>query len=75
MIRQMLPKDGEIVNVQGHPMIVSGVRTYEKENGEVVYRFTGTCTEDPINDQIRHTSYNGGTYGGTVRRNDSHERD
>lgn len=51
--------EGATVWVQGYEFTVRNLRIV---NG--VARFTGVCTNNPRNDSIRHTSYNGGTYGG-----------
>jgi hypothetical protein len=57
--------EGAIVNVQGYEFVASDVvwSGEDEEDGPTV-RFTGTCTEDPRNDSIRNTCYNGGRYGG-----------
>lgn len=58
-------KDGDRIYLQGHLFKVMNVRlvdTFSKENPKVV-RFKGVCTEDKFNDDIRHTAYDGGTYG------------
>ena len=58
-------KDGAVVYVCGYEFIVSDVTIEEHPKlGTCVY-FTGTCTADERNDSIRHTSYNGGRYGGS----------
>lgn len=55
--------NGSTVYVQGHEMIVSDLRIVEIQ-GQLRASFKGTCTNDKGNDSIRHTMYNGGTYGG-----------
>mgnify|MGYP003443831424 FL=1 len=62
--------EGAIVFVQGYEFKASDVVWSADDSpgnsGEVV-RFVGTCTADPRNDDIRHTAYNGGVYGGNRR--------
>jgi DnaJ-class molecular chaperone len=65
-------KNGMAIWVQGHPMIVSNVRLEWQgipQKSEQLVRFTGTCTGHVCNDSIRHTSYNGGTYGQLAHMN------
>ena len=66
-------KDGAIVKVQGYEFIASEVvwkdetdQATGKPTGRRYVRFKGTCTENPINDGIRGTLYDGGTYGGNA---------
>ena len=56
-------RNGRLVYIQGYEFIVSNCRVHQVE-GKPVLRFTGTCTPDKRNDDIRNTGYNGGTYGG-----------
>ncbi len=64
-------KNGDKIYLQGYlfqienitfnnPAYFGGV----KDNTKSVIRFTGKCTADKRNDDIRHTMYNGGVYGG-----------
>lgn len=57
--------EGAIVKVNGYEFVASDVEWFgeDEPNGPVV-RFTGTCTDNPVNDDIRNTCYNGGRYGG-----------
>jgi hypothetical protein len=64
-----VPTEVEAVNVEGFEMIATNVRVIDNPNtpgGGKVCRFTGTCTSNSVNDPIRHTSFNGGTYGWKV---------
>lgn len=54
--------EGATVYVQGYEFTVKNLRIVDG-----VARFTGVCTDNPRNDSIRKTSYNGGTYGGNSR--------
>ena len=48
--------------VSGHEFVASNV-TITPDGEKRVMRFTGTCTDNPVNDSIRRTGYNGGRYG------------
>lgn len=57
--------NGQIVRVYGKEFTATNVRPAINGHGETVpgvFHYTGTCTDDPCNDDIRHTGYNGGTY-------------
>jgi hypothetical protein len=57
--------EGGKVRVQGYEFIVTNLRIHPADGcKEAFARFTGVCTDNPVNDSIRNTSYNGGTYGG-----------
>lgn len=56
-------EEGAVVLVEGYEMIATNVTQVIKGEQECI-RFKGTCTDNPRNDHIRHTGYNGGTYGG-----------
>jgi hypothetical protein len=45
--------------VEGYEFYVTDVCFTDKPG---VRHFTGILTENPINDRLRHTSYNGGRY-------------
>lgn len=55
--------EGCKVFVSGFEMITSKLREYVID-GRPTIRFTGTLTDDPRNDAIRGTGYDGGVYGG-----------
>lgn len=55
--------EGAIVLVQGYEVVATGVE-WGEHNGKPCARFTGTYTDNPRNDSLRHTVYNGGRYGG-----------
>jgi hypothetical protein len=60
------PKNGDVVRLHGYEFTVTNVRQYSQPvHGEsfAVCRFEGVCTANRVNDTIRRTSYNGGTYG------------
>lgn len=66
-------QNGAIVKIQGYEFVASDVEwTDEKDQfsgaltGRRLVRFTGTCTENPINNSIRGTAYDGGRYGGNT---------
>ncbi len=57
--------DGQVVRVYGHEFVASEILwLWDPMIRKVYARFTGTCTDAPSNDHIRHTSYNRGRYGG-----------
>ena len=62
--------NGLTVVVQGYLMRVENVSTHLDAPNDLGYercrivRFTGRCTDNPVNDDIRNSAYNGGTYGG-----------
>jgi hypothetical protein len=56
-------KGGEKVYVQGFIFEVVKPRFFTTTEGLEVVRFKGICTNNEINDSIRKTLYNGGTYG------------
>lgn len=61
--------EGQVVWNAGHEFKVTALKFYPdtEHPGYEVMRYTGVCTDDPCNDRIRHTGYNGGTYGYRVR--------
>lgn len=64
-----IPAEGETVWVEGHEFIARNVRVVPNPNhpgGGQVVRFHGIATANPCNNLIRHTPYNGGTYGWRV---------
>lgn len=62
-----LVRSGEVVWNQGFEFSVSDVRYYrDEQKATEVLRFTGHCTANPVNDSIRGTGYDGGTYGWRV---------
>ena len=62
MTNQHVTENG-LVMVHSHEMIATNLRQVTKD-GSICIVFTGTCTDSQRNDGIRHTGYNGGTYGG-----------
>ena len=60
-----MPDDGQVVMIQGYEFTATEVRIIQ-DHGQEVLRFKGTCTDNPCNDTIRHTGFNGGTYGHIV---------
>ena len=62
---QPLPKAGDKIWNHGHEFIVTEPRVHEVKNSAFTHQFTyiGVCTDDPSNDSIRNTGFNGGTYG------------
>lgn len=56
---------GQTVFNCGYSFIVADIWTGVID-GKPVYRYKGYCTPDPSNDSIRHTCYNGGSYGGLL---------
>lgn len=63
-----LPKAGDIIWNQGHEFIVTDPQVHpvpESSGPGFTHQFTyaGKCTDNECNDSIRHTHYNGGTYG------------
>ena len=61
---KQIVSNGLVVYIRGFEFRVSAVRVVKAHDESDVVRFTGTCTDDSRNDSIRHTAYNGGTYGG-----------
>lgn len=59
-------ENGQIIALHGYEFMVVDLRIETHEDGVRVYRFKGICTESKINDGIRRTGYNGGTYGWKV---------
>lgn len=58
-----LLQEGQIKMHCGYEFVVSRIRYVGKDAlDQDVWNFMGTCTDAPVNDQIRHTSYNGGTF-------------
>lgn len=55
--------DGDLIWCQGHEFIVREPRVMIGTDGIPVFRYRGECSTHPCNDSIRHTGYNGGTYG------------
>lgn len=57
--------EGQTVWNAGHQFIATGVTFAQdpEHDGFEVMRYTGVCTAHDCNDSIRHTCYNGGTYG------------
>lgn len=56
--------EGQIVFNQGYEFIATNVRYYDEgEEGYENMHYVGVCTDDARNESIRHTGYNGGTYG------------
>ena len=57
-------KEGQIVHNYGKQFIATNVCKNDELNGfgEVVWNYTGVCTESSVNDDIRNTGYNGGSY-------------
>lgn len=49
--------DAKTVWIQGHEFTVTNVTEHEGRK-----YFIGVCTENKVNDSIRHTGYNGGQY-------------
>jgi hypothetical protein len=65
--------EGAIVMVQGFEFVATNVQWSDETDqhdgtptGRRRVLFTGTCTDNPRNDSIRATAYNGGTYGGNT---------
>lgn len=58
---QHLSENGTVW-IQGYEFKIKNLKIV---NG--VARFTGICTDNPVNDSIRKTGYNGGTYGGNSK--------
>lgn len=56
-------KDGMVIWNQGKQFRASNVQFVTATNGKQVLRYTGTCTDHKCNDDIRHSGYDGGTYG------------
>lgn len=56
-------KNGMKVYNHGYIFEVSNVNIQKAHDGKEIVRFTGTLTDDERNDNLRHTCYNGGTYG------------
>lgn len=65
-------QNGDVVNVQGFHFRVTNLRIHADQNyntmghesyGTRLVRYTGVCTDAPVNDRIRGTGYDGGTYG------------
>ena len=56
-------REGQIVNNYGQEFIARNI-IYVGINGmgEQVFNYRGECTDNPCNDNIRNTGYNGGTY-------------
>jgi hypothetical protein len=59
---QHLVEKGTVWNC-GYEFIVTNLRIVQI-NGKPTARFEGICTDNPVNDDIKNTGYNGGTYGG-----------
>lgn len=62
-------EEGKTVMVEGYEMIVTNLRIVEdvyspQLPGKPIARFQGVFTDRPSNDELRNTSFNGGTYGG-----------
>ncbi len=60
--------EGQIVCNQGFEFVATDVRYFDEGDGYEHMRYTGVCTDDPRNDSLRHTGYNGGSYGYRVRK-------
>ena len=60
--------NGEIEWVEGFEFVVSEVsyKPHATRPAIEIRTFTGRCTENPVNDDIRHLGYNGGRYGRAV---------
>ena len=56
-------KNGDQVWIQGHLFTVSDLHTETVHGLSGVIRFTGTL---PESDDLFHTPYNGGQYGGII---------
>jgi hypothetical protein len=56
--------ENQIVWKCGKEFIATNVRKATSPNafGDVVWYFDGVCTDNPVNDDIRKTLYNGGSY-------------
>jgi hypothetical protein len=58
------PANGDVVWIQGYEFTVEGVREYPGTlTDPPLCRFVGRLTDNPRNDAIRGTAYNGGVYG------------
>ena len=57
-------KEGQIVRNYGKEFIATNVRKQPELNKykEVVWTYTGICTDSPVNDSIRDTGFNGSSY-------------
>jgi hypothetical protein len=55
-------KDGMVIYNHGHQFTVKNV----SEPLPGIIRYTGICTASRRNDSIRHSAYNGGTYGASA---------
>ena len=58
---ETMPVEGSRVWNSGHEFIATDVRLVVIDGRHVAY-YTGVCTDNPCNDSIRHTGYNGGHY-------------
>lgn len=63
--------EGATVVVQGYEFTATNVEWFDEADrfsgaakGRRCVRFVGVCTDNPCNDDIRHTGYNRGVYGG-----------
>ncbi len=56
--------EGTILHMYGYEFVASQV-TWHLHNGVPCARFIAKLTDDPKNDSIRGTAYDGGTYGTT----------
>ena len=61
----------QIVHNHGKQFIAHNVK-YQGKNalGQDVWNYTGVCTENPCNDSIRNTPYNGGRYSHQIKKLD-----
>ena len=55
-------KDGITLCVYGYLLTAKNVKR-TNEDGQEVTRFSGVCTADSCNDEIRNTGYDGGALG------------
>jgi hypothetical protein len=56
--------EGATVNIYGYTFTVSDL-SWHDHNGTPCARFTGTCTKDARNDDIRGGGFDKSRYGGT----------
>ena len=60
---RLLPIENEVILLHGYHMKVSDISIVEDRRGRDKVYFKASRTGDPVNEPIRHTGYDGGTYG------------
>jgi hypothetical protein len=61
-------KEGQVVRNYGKEFIARDVTKGKTPNGlgQTVWYYRGECTDNPCNDRIRRTGFNGGRYSWTA---------